>query len=99
VHGTALKMFFAERAGDNLKEFPMRFWKLVKEEGVFAASGERRVDHCAAISKEQLEKFADLYPDFPKEKVRREKRKEKRKIFKFLLLDALLSQRIQSIRI
>ncbi|MEM7219929.1 MAG: glycosyltransferase [Pseudomonadota bacterium] len=66
VHGTALKMFAHEKRGVD-PEYPPRFLPLMQEEGVF--DPERGVDACAAISAEQLDKIADVFPEFPRERM------------------------------
>jgi glycosyltransferase involved in cell wall biosynthesis len=65
VHGTALKMFAHEQAGVD-PEYPRRFLPMMEQAKVFAADGG--VDLCAAISEEQLDKFAEVYTDFPPER-------------------------------
>lgn len=69
VHGTALKMFAAEAKGDNPAEFPERFGPLMAAEGVFDPASPRCVHRCAAISTQQIEAFAEIYPDFPRDRV------------------------------
>lgn len=66
VHGTALKMFAHEQVGLD-PEYPERFLTLMREEGVF--SGAEKIESCAAISNEQLEKFADVFGDYPRDKM------------------------------
>jgi glycosyltransferase involved in cell wall biosynthesis len=66
VHGTALKMFAHELAGVD-PEYPIRFLPMMRDAGVFAPSGG--VDVCAAISAEQIDKFLDVYPGFPSDRV------------------------------
>lgn len=69
VHGTALKMFIHEKRGDNQEEFPMRFLALQEREGTFSSGERRAVDWCAAISREQLERFRSVFPDYPRDRV------------------------------
>ncbi|MEM9565459.1 MAG: glycosyltransferase family 4 protein [Actinomycetota bacterium] len=66
VHGTALKMFAHEKAGVD-PEYPARFLPFMEQAGVFEPGGE--VDLCAAISGEQLEKFADSFPRYPRDRM------------------------------
>jgi len=69
VHGTAMKMYAAELAQELPGEFPWRFLPLVRSSGVFGDSADRAVDWCAAISTEQVDKFTDLFPDYPADRV------------------------------
>ena len=62
VHGTALKMFAHEQAGID-PEYPKRFLPMMEAAGVFGAEGQ--VDICAAISQEQIGKFADVFTSYP----------------------------------
>ncbi len=66
VHGTALKMFAHEKEGVD-PDYPSRFLPMMEREGVF--SGTSTVDACAAISREQLKKFAAVFADFPSERM------------------------------
>ena len=66
VHGTALKMFAHEKAGVH-PEYPLRFLPFMEQQGVF--NGGNKIDVCAAISKEQLDKFSDVFPNYPKERM------------------------------
>lgn len=66
VHGTALKMFAHEKAGVH-PEYPLRFLQLMEKEGVF--NGSDKIDACAAISNEQLDKFSEIFPDYPKDRM------------------------------
>lgn len=63
VHGTALKMFAHEKAGLD-PEYPRRFLPMMEQAGVFAPEGG--VDVCAAISGEQVGRFLDVFPEFPR---------------------------------
>ncbi|MEM7208533.1 MAG: glycosyltransferase family 4 protein [Pseudomonadota bacterium] len=63
VHGTALKMFAHEKSGTD-PEYPARFLPFMQKHGVFDPDGN--VDACAAISTEQLSKFSDVFPDYPR---------------------------------
>lgn len=73
VHGTALKMYAAEAAGDNTEEFPMRFLPMVRDAGVFdpasASESGRAVDWCAAISNQQVEAFSAIFDSFPAHRI------------------------------
>ncbi len=66
VHGTALKMFAHERAGID-PDYPRRFLPFMEDAGVFDADGE--IDLCAAISEEQLDKFNEVFSDYPRERM------------------------------
>ncbi len=66
VHGTALKMFAHEKEGIDL-EYPLRFLPMMQREGVFVDT--THVDVCAAISREQLEKFTEVFPEFPSKRM------------------------------
>ncbi len=69
VHGTALKMYAKEKAGDEPDEFPPRFLPFMKEEGIFDHAQQGGVDVCAAISNEQIDHFCEIFPEFPRERV------------------------------
>ncbi len=66
VHGTALKMFAHEKAGVD-DEYPMRFLPMMREAGVFCA--DSGVDICAAISNEQIDKFLDVFDQYPAQRM------------------------------
>ncbi|MEM7292645.1 MAG: glycosyltransferase [Pseudomonadota bacterium] len=66
VHGTALKMFAHEKAGID-GDYPSRFLPFMQNEKVFV--GDKNVHACAAISNEQLQKFADIFDEFPSDKM------------------------------
>lgn len=71
VHGTELKMFRQELATGNDEEYPLRFLPLMRKEGIFdprVAPGDG-VDVVAAISTEQVEAFAEVFPTFPTDRV------------------------------
>ncbi len=70
AHGTALKMYAKERAGNHPDEFPNRFLRMMQDEGLFDDGGERQgVDLCAAISSQQVDALVDMFPSFPRERV------------------------------
>jgi glycosyltransferase involved in cell wall biosynthesis len=70
VHGTELKMFAAERRGDQPTEFPPRFLPFMKQEKIFDYHDPRHaVDVVAAISAEQVEALLDIFEEFPRERV------------------------------
>lgn len=70
AHGTALKMFAHEKAGQNVQEFPARFLPMMQNEGVFDPSCARgSVDLVATISNQQVDAFCDIFPAFPKDRV------------------------------
>lgn len=69
VHGTALKMFAKEKAGNEPDEFPARFLPLMKAEGVFDPSKPGGIDVCAAISNQQIDALAEIFPEFPRDRV------------------------------
>ena len=66
VHGTALKMFAHEKAGVH-PEYPLRFLQLMEKEGIF--NGKGKIDACAAISNEQLQKFSEVFPNYPSDRM------------------------------
>jgi len=65
VHGTALKMYIKEKDGD--PEYPMRFLKLCQEHGVF--TGDSKTTGIWVNSVDYIEKFADCFPKYPKDKL------------------------------
>ncbi len=79
VHGTALKMYSAELAGQQSEqtggeadpEFPMRFLPMVRSAEVFGSdpgSGPT-VDWCAAISNQQVDVFTSVFDSFPADRI------------------------------
>lgn len=66
VHGTALKMFAHEQDGID-PEYPRRFLPMMEQAGVFAPEGG--IDICAAISKEQIGKFLEVFPRYPESRM------------------------------
>lgn len=69
AHGTALKMFAAERSGQQPQEFPDRFLTLMESEGIFEPEGVRSVDWCAAISTQQVAALHDTFPSIPVDRI------------------------------
>ncbi|HEY7048386.1 MAG TPA: glycosyltransferase [Jatrophihabitantaceae bacterium] len=70
AHGTELKMFNHERAGDSPDEFPLRFLPFMQREKIFDfAAPEHGIDVAAAISAEQVDALVDVFPEFPRERV------------------------------
>lgn len=69
VHGTALKMYAKEKAGNDPDEFPARFLPFMKEEGVFDPGKPGGIDVCAAISNQQIDALAEIFPEFPRNRV------------------------------
>lgn len=69
AHGTALKMFSAERSEAQPDEFPQRFLPLMNDEGIFEAEGVRAVDWCAAISTQQVAAVQDVFPSIPVDRI------------------------------
>jgi len=70
VHGTELKMFNNERRGDDLTDFPLRFWPFMQRDKIFDfADPEHGVDVAASISIEQVNALLDVFPEFPRERV------------------------------
>ncbi|WP_026204998.1 glycosyltransferase [Actinomycetospora chiangmaiensis] len=65
VHGTELKMFHKEQAGQEPEEFPLRFLPFMQQEHIFPGG----VDVVASISSEQIDAFADVFPDFPRDRI------------------------------
>lgn len=69
VHGTELKMYNNEKRGDDPQEFPLRFLPFMQREKIFDfADPDHGVDLVASISAEQLEVFAGVFPEFPRER-------------------------------
>mmetsp|Transcript_51281 Transcript_51281/g.111300 ORF Transcript_51281/g.111300 Transcript_51281/m.111300 type:complete len:485 (+) Transcript_51281:36-1490(+) len=66
VHGTALKMYLKEKAGD--PEYPMRFHKLTLEHGVF--TGASKTSGVWVNSKDYVGKFLDCFPEYPAERTK-----------------------------
>ena len=69
VHGTALKMFANEKREDNNEEYPLRFLPMMQREKIFDYSNPNSIDTCVAISKEQVNALASIFPEFPSERV------------------------------
>ncbi|HEV7653160.1 MAG TPA: glycosyltransferase [Mycobacteriales bacterium] len=70
AHGTELKMYANERAGDQPEEFPLRFLPFMQQEKIFDyADPDHGVDVVAAISDEQIEAFLGVFPEFPRDHV------------------------------
>lgn len=69
VHGTALKMFANEKRGDNIEEYPMRFLPMMQREGIFDYANANSIDTCVAISNEQVDALASIFPEFPNQRV------------------------------
>ncbi|MEM8978237.1 MAG: glycosyltransferase family 4 protein [Pseudomonadota bacterium] len=70
AHGTALKMYAAEKRRDNPDEFPYRFLPMIQDEGVFDFGNPKgSVDMVAAISTDQVDAFLDVFPQYPKERL------------------------------
>ena len=69
VHGTALKMFANEKRGDKPEEYPLRFLPLMKQEGIFDFNNNNGIDICVAISSEQVNALASIFPEFPSRRV------------------------------
>jgi len=68
VHGTALKMYRWEIGGKDTKEFPMRFHKMIQEEKLFQDQNDG-VNACFVISEEQKGGIAEIFPEFPQDRV------------------------------
>merc|ERR1712050_302793 len=68
VHGTALKMYRWERCGKDPEEFPMRFHKMIMDEKLFVDT-ENGVNACFVISKEQKDGIAEIFKEFPQDRV------------------------------
>jgi glycosyltransferase involved in cell wall biosynthesis len=70
VHGTELKMYANEQRGDRPEEFPLRFLPYMQGEKIFDYKDpEHGVDVVASISDEQVDAFARVFPEFPRERV------------------------------
>ncbi|GAA4933954.1 glycosyltransferase involved in cell wall biosynthesis [Actinomycetospora succinea] len=71
AHGTELKMYVHEQRGENPAEFPWRFLPFMQEEKIFdwSAGPEHGVDVVASISSEQIDAFASVFPEFPRERI------------------------------
>jgi len=70
AHGTALKMYVNERRGDQADEFPLRFLPMIEDEQIFNYGHPGgTVDLAAAISTQQVDTLADMFPSFPRERV------------------------------
>ncbi|MHC1558583.1 glycosyltransferase [Actinomycetospora sp. C-140] len=71
AHGTELKMYVQEQRGDNPDEFPWRFLPFIQQEKIFdwSAGPEHGVDVVASISSEQIDAFASIFPEFPRERI------------------------------
>merc|ERR1719424_1939679 len=68
VHGTALKMYRWELGGKNKAEFPMRFHKMMLEEKIFDDQ-VNGISACFVISAEQKGGIAEIFPQFPQDRV------------------------------
>lgn len=66
VHGTALKMFAHEKAGID-DQYPLRFLPMMQQAGVFSAG--TGIDVCAAISNEQIDKFLEVFDEYPAQRM------------------------------
>lgn len=70
VHGTELKMFDNELRGDDPAAYPLRFGPFMAAEKIFDLDDpDHGVDVVAAISRQQVEAFARLFPQFPSDRV------------------------------
>ena len=70
AHGTELKMFAREQAGDDQEEFPYRFLPFMQAEKIFDhADPDHGVDVVASISSEQIGALEAVFPEFPRERV------------------------------
>ena len=58
VHGTGLKMYLNELAGDNIKEFPWRFTPWAREENAL-----NKAQNCFIISEAERHKLLKIFPD------------------------------------
>jgi len=65
VHGTALKMYIKEKDGD--PEYPMRFLQTCRDHGVF--TGDSKTTGIWVNSMDYIEKFADCFPEYPRNKL------------------------------
>jgi len=68
VHGTALKMYAHEKRGDD-PQYPARFLPMIEQSGLFARRSGVGVALCAAISEQQIDAFAELFPDFSRDRI------------------------------
>jgi len=68
VHGTAMKMYKWELAGQNTKEFPMRFHKMMVEKKYFD-DVKNAVNACFCISNDQKVIIGEVFPTFPQDRV------------------------------
>jgi glycosyltransferase involved in cell wall biosynthesis len=69
VHGTELKMYANEKRADNPQEFPLRFLPFMQREKIFDfADPAHAVEMVASISAEQLAAFANVFPEFPRDR-------------------------------
>ncbi len=69
VHGTALKMFANEKRDDNNEEYPQRFLPMMQREKIFDYTDPNSINTCVAISNEQVNALASIFPEFPGERV------------------------------
>jgi glycosyltransferase involved in cell wall biosynthesis len=101
AHGTALKMYAKERAGDNPAEFPSRFLPMIERERLFDhGSGEPGVDLCAAISTQQMDALVDIFPTFPRDRVVLSPNGYNQEAFKIEVApDAPLAARLQRLKV
>jgi len=71
VHGTALKMYRCElgpKETEEQKSFPMRFHKWIMDEKLFLDQKDG-INACFVISEEQKGGIAEIFPDFPQDRV------------------------------
>jgi glycosyltransferase involved in cell wall biosynthesis len=71
VHGTALKMYRWElgpKETDEQKQFPMRFHSMMKAEKLFSDQ-VNGINACFVISTEQKGGIAEIFPEFPQDRV------------------------------
>merc|ERR1712217_437901 len=64
----ALKMYRWEIGGKSPEEFPMRFHKMIAEDNLFNDINEG-VNACFVISAEQKGGIAEIFPEFPQDRV------------------------------
>merc|ERR1712217_650339 len=64
----ALKMYRWEIGGKSPEEFPMRFHKMIVEDKLFNDTKEG-VTACFVISAEQKDGIAEIFPEFPQDRV------------------------------
>lgn len=69
AHGTALKMHKHEIGGANQEEYPMRFFKMMQEEHVFDSHQGSAVELVFAISQQQIDVVAEVFPEYDKKRV------------------------------